>query len=114
MSRQHIADETNFLPGYNWGMVNPDRIRPFEDIAARLRVIRSIEGLEQRPFAEGAGLKHTQYKNWESGAYRISLDGALALREHYGVTLEYIYLGEVESLPRSWRQDVSSISQVKS
>lgn len=89
-------------------MVNPDRIRPFQDIAERLRIVRDIEGGDQREFASAAGLKYSQYKNWESGAYRISLDGALALRERYGITLEFIYIGDVDSLPMSWRKAISS------
>lgn len=89
-------------------MVNHAKPRPFIDIAERLKLIRSIEGMEQREFAESAGLKVSQYKNWETGVYRIGLDGALALRTRYGVTLEYLYIGDRESLPISWRKAVSS------
>lgn len=89
-------------------MIKPDRIRPYQDIADRLRAAREVEGADQRTFAEAAGLKYTQYKNWESGAYRIGLDGALALRERYGITLEFIYIGDVDSLPMSWRKELSS------
>jgi transcriptional regulator with XRE-family HTH domain len=89
-------------------MANPERLRPFQDISDRLRAAREVDGTGQKEFAEGAGLKYTQYKNWESGAHRIGLDGALALRERYGITLEYIYVGEVDSLPMSWRKELSS------
>ena len=91
-------------------MVKPDRIRPFQDIAERLRAAREAydPDMDMKTFAEEAGLKHSQYKNWESGAYRIGLDGALRLRTRYGLTLEYIYIGDVDSLPMSWRKDLSS------
>ena len=95
-------------------MVNPDRVRPYEDIADRLRVLRSIEGMEQREFASAASVGYSQYKNWESGAHRLSLDGALNIRKRFGATLEYLYLGDVDSLPRVLRSEVISISDVKS
>ena len=89
-------------------MVNPTRLRPFQDIAERLRVVREAQDLDQRQFAARAGLKYSQYKNWESGAFRLSLDGALALRRVYGVTLEFLYVGDIDSLPISWRKELSS------
>lgn len=102
--------EANNLTCYDLTMVNPKRVRPFEDIAARLKMARAVEGVDQKTFAAEAGLNLSQYKNWETGAYRISLDGALMLRERYGITLEYIYVGDVDSLPMSWRKEISSIS----
>ena len=108
MSRQAFSIEPNFLPRYPAWVVNPKRIRPFADIAERLRAAREIEGMDQKTFAENAGLTHSQYKNWESGAYRIGLDGALKLRARYGITLEFIYVGDRESLPMSWRKAISS------
>ena len=108
MSRQQPALWTNNLSEYHPWMVNPDRLRPFQDIADRLRAVREVDGSGQKEFAEAAGLKYTQYKNWESGASRVGLDGALALRDRYGITLEYIYVGELDSLPISWRKELSS------
>lgn len=108
VSRQAKPAWAKNLSRYPAGMVNPDRIRPYQDIADRLRMAREAEGMSQREFAEEAGLRYTQYKNWESGAYRIGLDGALELRRRYGITLEYIYIGDVDSLPMSWRKEISS------
>jgi len=48
--------------------------RPFGDIADRIRWHRQLEGLDQRDYAEKAGLKRAQLSNWESGDYRLSLD----------------------------------------
>ena len=116
MSRQQLPLQTKTLPCYHPWMVKPERLRPFQDIADRLRAAREVHdpNMDQKTFAEGAGLKHSQYKNWESGAYRIGLDGALALRAHYGLTLEYIYIGDVDSLPMSWRKELSSRLSVRS
>ena len=98
--------EARNLSRYPPGMVNPDRPRPYADIAERLRLIREIAGTDQKTFAADAGLGYSQYKNWETGSDRVGLDGALALRARYGLSLDYIYCGEVEALPFSLRQEV--------
>lgn len=77
--------------------------RPFGDIADRLIWHRSVEGLDQAPYAEKAGLKRAQLSNWETGNYRLSLDGALALRETYGLSLDFIYTGNADTLPMTLR-----------
>lgn len=61
----------------------------------------------QAEFAEAAGLNPKQYGNWESGNYRISIDGALALRKRYGLSLDFIYEGIEDQLPISVRKALS-------
>jgi len=77
--------------------------RPFGDIADRLIWHRTFEGLDQKAYAERAGLKRAQLSNWETGSYRLSLDGALALRATYGLSLDFIYAGNAETLPMTLR-----------
>ena len=77
--------------------------RPFGDIAERLRWHRQLEGLEQREYAEKAGLKRAQLSNWESGDYRLSLDGARALRRTYGLSLDFMFEGIDDALPMTLR-----------
>ena len=76
---------------------------PFGDIAERIRWHRSLEGLEQREYAERAGLNRAQLSNWETGNYRVSIDGALKLRETYGLSLDFIYVGNFDTLPMTLR-----------
>lgn len=102
--------EANFLPLYDRAMVKPDRPRPYADIAERLRLSREAIGdgqLTQKAFAAEAGVGYEQYKNWESGAYRISVDGARALRKRYGLSLDFIYEGNVDALPMNLRNALS-------
>lgn len=74
--------------------------KPWEDIAARLREARLALGYEnQAEFARKARLSPKRYGNWESGDYRISLNGALALRDTYGLSLDFIYAGNLIALP---------------
>lgn len=76
--------------------------KPWQDIADRLIAARRALGYGdkmQAEYARNAGLKPKRYSNWESGSYRISIDGALALRERYGLSLDFIFCGSVAMLP---------------
>lgn len=77
--------------------------KPFGDIAERIRWHRALEGMDQRDYAEKAGLKRAQLSNWESGNTRLSIDGALALRRTYGLSLDFMYEGIADALPMTLR-----------
>jgi DNA-binding XRE family transcriptional regulator len=78
--------------------------KPFRDIAERLLWHRTLLALEQRDYAERAGLNRSQYSNWESGGTRLSIDGALALRRTYGLSLDFMYEGSDDALSMSLRK----------
>jgi DNA-binding XRE family transcriptional regulator len=77
--------------------------KPFGDIAIRLRWHRDLLGLTQKEYAEKIGQKRATINNWESGDYRLSLDGALALRKAYGLSLDFMYEGIADALPMTLR-----------
>ena len=74
-------------------------MKPYQDIAERLISVRRALGLTQTEFARRAGINITTMNNWEGGGYRISLNGALRLRQAYGLPLDYIYCGDMSLLP---------------
>lgn len=79
--------------------------KPYEDIAARLIWHReTIEQMSQKEYAAKIGVKRTTLNNWESGGYRLSLDGALALRQMFGLSLDFMYEGIDDALPMTLRQ----------
>jgi len=78
--------------------------KPFGDIATRLRWYRDLEGLTQKEYAEKIGVKRATLNNWESGDYRLSLDGAIVLRKTYGLSLDFMYEGIDDALPMTLRQ----------
>ncbi len=78
--------------------------KPYQDIADRIKWHRQLLSLSQEEYSEGAGLKRQQLTNWESGSYRIGLDGARALRKKYGLSLDFIYEGEVDALSMTLRK----------
>lgn len=78
--------------------------KTFGDIALRLRWHRDLEGLTQTEYSKKIGVKRATLNNWESGDYRLSLDGALALRQTYGLSLDFMYEGIDDALPMTLRQ----------
>lgn len=94
--------------------MKPDRARPYLDIAERLFWHRSLEGLGQAEYGALIGATKSRYSNWESGASRLSLDGALALRDVHGLSLDFLYMGDDEALPMTLRKAWRSKPAVKS
>lgn len=86
--------------------ISPDA--PYAEIAHRLRAAQSALGLSAKEFAERAGQSKSQMSNWQSGQVRISLDGALALREVYGLSMDFIYFGNLDALPYRIAKELSS------
>lgn len=84
-----------------------DTPKPYADIAERLIWLRSLEGMTQKEYAAAIGVKRPALNNWESGAYRLSLDGALAIQARFGVSLDFMYCGNDAALDmtirKAWR-----------
>lgn len=78
--------------------------KPYGDIAERLRWHRDLMQLTQKDYAARIGQKRATLNNWESGDYRLSLDGALALRQTFGLSLDFMYEGIADALPMTLRQ----------
>jgi transcriptional regulator with XRE-family HTH domain len=68
------------------------------DISNRLRALRNFYEMSSKDFAESAGVPPKSYPQWESGYFRISIDGALKIRERYGTSLDFIYTGCLDTL----------------
>lgn len=77
--------------------------KPFADIAERLLWHREMLGLSQEEYAVKIGKKRSAYSLWEAGSHRLSLDGALALRKTFGLSLDFMYEGIDDALPMTLR-----------
>jgi transcriptional regulator with XRE-family HTH domain len=64
-------------------------------IAKRLRSLRDDHGLSQGQFAQICGVTQGAASARERGQkrYPVSIVSALRLREHFGVTLDWLYCG---------------------
>lgn len=85
----------------------------FSDIAHRLRAVRAFYEMSSIDFARQADVNHKSYSQWESGDHRISIDGAILLRDRYGISLDFIYLGSIDTLPAKIANAVSSSPLLK-
>ncbi|CUH68656.1 transcriptional repressor DicA [Thalassovita gelatinovora] len=73
--------------------------RPYTEIGHRLRAARKALGYNQTDFAKRAGFTKGQVSNWEGGAHRPSLDACIAMRETYGLSIDFIIFGNMDALP---------------
>ena len=89
--------------------MNQEKPRPYLDIADRLKWHReTVLGLKQEDYAKTINVKRAAYSHWEAGTQRLSLDGALALRSKYGLSMDFMYGGIDDALPmtlrNAWRE----------
>ena len=81
-----------------------DKPRPYADIADRLKWHReTVKRMTQAEYATSIGIKRAALSLWEAGTHRMSLDGALAIRSKYGVSLDFMYEGNDDALPMTLR-----------
>jgi len=87
--------------------------KPFTAIGQRIIAIREALGLNQSEFALRADLKKSQVSNWESGLHRPSLDACIAIRETYGLSIDFIIFGNLDALPHKVAKLLESNPRVK-
>ena len=96
-----------------------DAALPFKEIGERLRWHREqVLDLKQDQYAQTIGFKRSIYSLWERGGHRLSLDGALAIRHRWGLSLDFMYEGIDDALPmtlrNAWRDKPVDIMAKKS
>lgn len=80
-------------------MVRPDPDESVVAVGERLRLVRLAHGYTQDGMGRSIGITGTAWGNYEVGYRRISIDSALVLCRQCGVTLSWIYQGQVQMLP---------------
>src|SRR5258706_3691859 len=71
----------------------------YKQIGRRLARAREALGLSQVDFCRAAGIAANTYNQYEKGVSRPELDKGLAICRAHGLTLDYIYRGDVSGLP---------------
>lgn len=94
-------------------MKNTVKTGKFADISNRLRAVREFYDLSSKEFAEQANVPPKSYSQWESGSFRISIDGAIKIQSRYGISLDFIYTGRLDTLPNNMAAAVSSNPLIK-
>lgn len=67
-------------------------------IGARLQLTRQALRLTQTDFAENARIARSAYTQYENGGKRPSIENAISLCETYGLTLDWIFRGEMSGV----------------
>jgi len=80
----------------------------YADIAHRLRAVRAYYDMPSNEFAALADVPPKSYSQWESGDFRVSIEGAIKLGARFGVTLDFVYLGRIDTLPTNLAKAVAS------
>ncbi|WP_085849227.1 helix-turn-helix domain-containing protein [Pacificibacter marinus] len=71
----------------------------YSEIGRRLAAIRQAESqMSQKEWAEKHSFGVTQYNNWEKGVRRIAVDEAERLCNLYGLSLDFIYRGNISGV----------------
>lgn len=68
-------------------------------VAKRLELFRKSLGKRQVDLAKELGWSQQKWGQWEKGRRTPNISDMIELAERYGVTLDYIYRGDMSRLP---------------
>lgn len=77
-------------------------------VAVRLAALRMALGLTKAEFADQIGIDRSSYTKIEKGNKPLLPQNAFRLYKLYGVDMNYIYLGQILSLPSSLSKAVQA------
>ena len=80
-----------------------------EACAARLRVTRMALGLSQAEIARQTKIQPAAWNNAETGDNRLKIESALRVCRRYGVTLEWLFRGDIRQLPSELAEKISAL-----
>lgn len=70
-------------------------------IAARLALLRRALGLSQAELCRQIGVATNRWNQYETGERRITLQVAAKLKDFYGASLDWIYVGDSAGIPQA-------------
>ncbi|WP_135075571.1 helix-turn-helix transcriptional regulator [Terasakiella sp. SH-1] len=76
------------------------------DVGNRLRISRTALGLSQKDLYQTLGVKAASWSHWESGKRMPDPIVMFDLYEKFGITMEWIYGGDIRGLPFSIAQTI--------
>jgi transcriptional regulator with XRE-family HTH domain len=68
-------------------------------IGRRLQALQAHLKLTAVAFCDLTGIQTNRFSQWKSGTHPPSIDGAMAIRRKWGVTLDWIYFGSPSGMP---------------
>jgi transcriptional regulator with XRE-family HTH domain len=64
-------------------------------VGERLEIARGVTGLSQRDFCQPAGISESHYTGVKKGHKALGFDKAKKLKEIYGISLDWIFFGDL-------------------
>jgi hypothetical protein len=91
----------------NWG-----DMPGIEDLARRLRALQQAIGdgvpVSHEEMADFAGCGATAWQNYQSGLRQLPFENAANLRLRFGVTLDWIYIGDASRNPPDLQRKIDA------
>lgn len=75
-----------------------EALRSSPSIGERLELVRAAMGKNQKAFANAAGVACSTYSQYKTGTSSPALEEAHKLCDHWGITLDWIYRGDMRGL----------------
>jgi transcriptional regulator with XRE-family HTH domain len=80
-------------------------------IGRRLQALQAHLKLTGRAFCDLTGIQANRFSQWKSGTHPPSIDGAIAIRRKWGVTLDWIYFGSPSGMPGDLLAELMAIER---
>ena len=92
-------------------MIDPEDIGDIKiDVSRRLRRTRCAIGLQQFEFANEIGVGRSTYNLIETGTRQITIQVVLAIASRFGITTDWILLGDPSGLRMDMHNKIRSIA----
>lgn len=82
-------------------------------VGKRLKLLRSILADTQVEFAAAMNIRPNAWNNYELGRSRIGIDAAARVCAVHGVTMDFIFLGDVSGLPYSLQDTIRNMQRLR-
>lgn len=80
------------------------------EVGERLALVREALGLRAIDICRELNVGENTYSQWESGRSRPNLDDAIRFCRRYGVTLDWLFLGDISGVNFSLAQNILAAS----
>jgi DNA-binding XRE family transcriptional regulator len=94
----HVHETVIAMPPSNAVTVASAAYR--REVGQRLRLVRRALGPNAATLAAEFGVKGPRWSQWENGRHLADVRTMVRLCRRYGVTLDYLYIGDESGLPR--------------
>lgn len=81
------------------------------NVGERILRVRKAHGLTKTDFARMCDISRVALFHWEAGKQRPKIDAAAKIVAVFGLTLDYLYLGDTGTLRRSERELLNNSSE---